>query len=325
VSGGPPKDGIPAVINPRFVTPDEAGRWLKPKEPVISLVVGNEARAYPLQILIWHEIVNDRIAETPVVVTFCPLCHSAIAFNRNVAGRAHTFGVSGMLRYSDMIMYDRETESLWQQLTGQAVVGDLTGAKLEELPAQIISFEQFSAAYQYGLVLSRDTGYKRDYGRNPYSGYDDVSKKPFRFRGNQDKRLRPMEKVITLSIGTVERAYPYSITRKRRVVSDSVDGRPVVIFHSDGATSALDAAAMSSSRESGSTGVFDPRLGGRLLHFRAAQRRFVDEETGSLWDITGQALEGTLKGQKLAPITHGDYFAFAWLAFKPETEVYRLK
>jgi len=175
MSGGPGKDGIPAIASPRFVSPEEAGRWLKFQEPVISLVVGGAARAYPLQILLWHEIVNDRIGGVPVAVTFCPLCYSAVAFDRRIEGSEYSFGVSGMLRNSDMIMYDRETESLWQQLFGEAIVGDLTGARLMPLPAQIISFRQFSAAYPNGRVLSRDTGYDRPYGRNPYVGYDDIN------------------------------------------------------------------------------------------------------------------------------------------------------
>jgi anti-sigma factor RsiW len=318
ISGGPPKDGIPAIDFPHFQKVSDAHRWLKPNEPVISLVVRDEARAYPLQILIWHEIVNDRIAGLPLAVTFCPLCYSAVVFDRTVDGQEYKFGVSGMLRHSDMIMFDRETESLWQQLTGEAIVGDLTGARLRQLPAQIISFEQFSSAYPDGFVLSRETGYKRDYGRNPYVGYDNISQRPFLFRSNQDERLLPMEKVITVSIGRIDRAYPYSITRKLRVINDSVDGQPVVIFHNDGAVSALDAATISTSRDVGSTGVFDPRVDGLRLIFLYENGKFMDQQRGSLWDITGQALEGELKGRRLAPIAHGDYFAFAWFAFKPQ-------
>lgn len=325
VSGGPPKDGIPAINEPRLVTLSEARRWLGAKEPVISLVIGDEARAYPLQILLWHEIVNDRIASIPVAVTFCPLCYSAIVFDRTVEGSEHVFGVSGLLRHSDMVMFDRETESFWQQLTGEAIVGDLTGARLRHLPAQIVSFEQFSLAYPDGSVLSRETGYNRSYGRNPYAGYDDISQKPFLFRGRPDKRLPPMEKVISVSSGGVDKAYPYSITRKLRVVSDIVGGKPIVLFHDQGAVSALDHSTINSSREAGSTGVFDPKVAGQVLSFRYADGGFVDQQTGSVWDITGRAVEGKLIGHRLVPIVHGDYFAFAWLAFRPETEIYQQK
>ncbi|MCH7761538.1 DUF3179 domain-containing protein, partial [candidate division TA06 bacterium] len=256
-------------------------------------------------------------------VTFCPLCYSAIVFDRTVDGREYTFGVSGMLRHSDLVMYDRETESLWQQLMGEAIVGDMTGVKLKQLPAQIISFEQFSTAFPHGQVLSRKTGYKKNYGHNPYIGYDDISQKPFLYEGKQDDRLPPMEKVVTVSIGNVDKAYPHSITKRLRVISDRVGGKPIVIFHGDGTVSALDRSKISASREIGSTGVFDPRLEDTVLSFQFVEGKFIDQETGSVWDITGQAVDGKLKGQRLVPIAHGDYFAFAWFAFKPKTEIYK--
>jgi hypothetical protein len=321
--GGPGKDGIPAITKPDFVTVEAARSWLGLREPVISVVLDGEARAYPLQILIWHEIVNDRLAGRPIAVTFCPLCYSAVVFERTVRGRTHVFGVSGLLRHADLVMYDRETESFWQQLTGEAIVGDLTGARLRRVPAQIISFQQFAATHGNGRVLSRDTGYQRAYGANPYVGYDDVSGKPW-FEGlDGDERLRPMEKVVTVSAGQTDRAYPYSVTQKLRVINDEIAGRPIVVFHAEGALSVLDQFDTNSSREVGSTGVFDPRVDGQKLSFAYAEGRFTDNETGSAWNITGKALSGPSKGKQLRPILHGDYFAFAWFAFKPQTEVYR--
>lgn len=322
IAGGPPKDGIPAITGPKFTAIAEASRWIEPEEPVISVVIGTEQRAYPLQILIWHEIANDSIAGISVIVTFCPLCYSAIVFNRTVNGKEYTFGVSGMLRHSDMVMYDRETESFWQQITGEAIVGDLTGTKLKQLPTQIISFKQFFTAYKNGTVMSRDTGFSRDYGRNPYAGYDDVSQAPFLLRDKPDERLAPMEKVIALSINKDTKAYPYTITRKVHVINDKVDGQAIVIFHSTGAVSALNHVEIRASREDGSTGVFNPSVEDRGLTFRYADGKFIDRETESIWDITGLAVAGKLKGKRLLPIVHGDYFAFAWLAFKPETKIY---
>jgi hypothetical protein len=323
MSGGVGKDGIPAINEPRFESLDEASRWLNKQEPVIALAIGGEARAYPLQILIWHEIVNDQIGQTPVAVTFCPLCYSAIAFDRRIDSRAYTFGVSGMLRNSDMVMYDRETESWWQQMLGEAIVGDLTGKRLTQLPAQIISFEQFSEIYKHGRVLSRETGHRRDYGRNPYVGYDNINQKPFLYRGKIDGRLPPMERLITVTVNQIDKAYPHSITRKVNVIHDEVGGQPIVIFHADGAVSALDKNEISSSRQVGSIGVFNPRVDDKVLHFKFRGTKFVDEETGTEWDITGQAIDGELKGRRLAPIAHGHEFAFAWLAFKPGTIIYR--
>lgn len=321
-AGGPPKDGIPSIDDPSFVSIDAARSWIEPQEPVIALVMEGEARAYPLQILTFHEVVNDRVGGVPVAVTFCPLCYSAIVFERTLDGEPVAFGVSGLLRMSDLVMYDRKTETLWQQFNGRAIVGDRTGDTLTRRPSQIVSFAQFATAYPDGAVLSRQTGYNRPYGQNPYAGYDDVDKKPFMFRGETDGRLPPMEKVVAISLGGVDKAYPHRVTNDERVIHDTVAGRPVVVWHADGAVSALDERQISRSKSVGSTGVFDPRVDGRVLHFRYEDGRFVDDETGSTWSITGRATSGPLAGRQLARITHGDYFAFAWFAFKPNTRLY---
>ncbi len=323
ISGGPPKDGIPSINAPKFVTIDEASGWLDGKEPVVSLDMQGTAKAYPLQILTWHEIVNDEVAGVPVAVTFCPLCYAAIAFDRRIEGETYSFGVSGMLRHSDMIMYDRETETLWQQLNGEGIVGDLTGTKLIAIPAQIISFDQFVSSYPEGAVLSKDTGYRRDYGRNPYAGYDNIDERPFLYKGPFDERIPPMEKVVTVSLSGVEKAYPHRITRKRRVIHDEVHDKDVLVFHADGAVSALDKSKISDSRMIGSTGVFINSVNGKKHTFSYVKGVFVDKETDSVWDVTGKAIRGPLKGQQLTPVAHGNFFAFAWFAFKPASLLYK--
>lgn len=322
MSGGPPKDGIPSIDKPRFVSSASAADWLKGQEPIVSVLIEGEARAYPLQILTWHEIVNDEIAGVPITVTFCPLCYAALAFDRRIDGKTYSFGVSGMLRHSDMIMYDRQTETLWQQLSGEAIIGDLTGTMLTPVPAQIISFDQFRAAHPNGVVLSKETGHRRDYGRNPYAGYDNIEERPFLYKGPFDKRVPPMEKVVTVSIGETEKAYPHRVTRKRRVIHDQVSGSEIVIFHADGAVSALDKSQISDSKMIGSTGVFLREIEGKTLTFSYDDDQFVDAETGSHWDVTGKAIEGNLKGAQLTPLAHGNFFAFAWFAFKPDAELY---
>jgi hypothetical protein len=181
-SGGPSKDQIPALDHPSFVSVADARDWISPQEPVISVEHNGVARAYPLQILTWHEIVNDRLGGTPVAVTFCPLCYSALVFDRRVDGETLSFGVSGLLRHSDLVMFDRGTETLWQQFTGEAIVGDRVGDTLTKIPSQILSFKQFADTYPDARVLSRDTGYDRPYGRNPYAGYDDVDTRPLHAR-----------------------------------------------------------------------------------------------------------------------------------------------
>ncbi|GAB5536975.1 MAG: DUF3179 domain-containing protein [Rubricoccaceae bacterium] len=324
--GGPPKDGIPSIDDPQFVSPEAASSWLADREPVILITVEGETRIYPLQILTWHEIVNDELAGVPVAITFCPLCYSAIAVDRRLdtdeGERTLTFGVSGLLRHSDMVMFDRETETLWQQFTGEALVGDLLGSTLTLLPAQIVSFAQARDAAPDAPVLSRDTGHQRDYGRNPYAGYDDVDKRPFLFDGKDNGQLPPMQRVIAVSVDEASRAYPADLTLERGVVADELADQPLVVFHISGTATALGDAEIASARDVGATGVFDPRVGDRTLTFERRGDRFVDAETASSWTITGEAVEGELAGTQLETVLHHDTFAFAWFAFKPDATVF---
>jgi hypothetical protein len=317
-----PKDGIPAIDRPRFVSVNEARKWLADKEPVIVLRVRGVSRAYPLQILVWHEVVNEQIGGVPVIITYCSICNSAIVFERRIGRRILTFGITGFVHGSNMVLYDRQTESWWQQFTGEAVVGDFTGKKLNSLPAQIISFAQFASAFPKAEVLSQQTGYTRDYGRNPHFRYDNIEGGPSHFRGKPDRRLRSMEKVIGIEIGDLAKAYPYSLSSARRVLYDQIGAQEIVIFHAEGALSALDATDMKKSKEAGSTGVFAPFVDGRRLRFSYEGGQFVDAETGSRWNILGIAVSGSLQGKALKPIAHGDYFAFAWLAFKPKSVIF---
>ena len=322
-SGGPTKDGIPALDHPKFAGVAGANEWLKPVEPVIALSVGGQSHAFPLQILVWHEIVNDSVGGVPVTVTFCPLCYTAIAFDRRADSRVLDFGTTGNLRRSDLVMYDRQTESWWQQAIGQAIVGDLTGTQLTILPAGIVSWDAFRTEHPEGLVLSRDTGFSRSYGTNPYSGYDSANTQPFLFDGKPDGRLAPKEHVVTVSLGGEDAAYPYAVLKQRRVVHDTVGGTPIVVFYRPGTSSALDAASVAEGFDLGASGVFSPQVDGRQLTFTSAAADFVDAETGSHWNLLGRALSGPLAGRRLDPIVHGDDFWFAWAAFKPATRVYR--
>lgn len=323
ISPGVTRDGIPSIDAPRFVPIKSARTYLSGNEPVIVLRAGGLTRAYPLQILLWHEIVNDQIAGIPVLITYCSICNSAIVFERKLGTRVLSFGVTGFVHGSNMIFYDRQTESWWQQFTGEAVVGDLTGKTLRRLPAQMISFEQFASAFPKGQVLSQETGFQRDYGRNPHFRYDTLEGRPSHFRGRLDPRLKPMERVIGVEIGNQSKAYPYAISKRRRVIYDRIGTQDLVIFHAAGTISVLDEAEIRRSKEVGSTGVFDPRLGDQTLHFRYEGEQFIDAETGSQWNILGQAISGPLRGKSLKRINSGDYFAFAWIAFKPQTEIFK--
>jgi hypothetical protein len=321
-SGGPPKDGIPAVDHPKLVGVAEANGWLKPVEPVITLTDGGQSRAYPLQILIWHEIVNDWIGGVPVAVTFCPLCYTAIVFDRRAANRTLDFGTTGNLRKSDLVMYDRQTESWWQQAIGQSIVGDLTGTQLAIVPAGIVSWDSFRIEHPDGSVLSRDTGFSRAYGINPYPGYDSANTPPYLFDGRTDPRLPPKEHVVTVSLGDEDVAYPYPLLKQRRAINDSVGGTPIVVFYRPRTSSALDTATVSEGYDVGTSAVFSPQLDGRRLVFKAAGADFVDTDTGSHWNLFGRAVSGELIGRQLMQVAHGDDFWFVWAAFKPATRVY---
>ena len=319
--GGLPRDAIPAIDHPRFVSTDDAGGWLYPREPVIALEVGGEARAYPIQVLIWHEIVNDMLGASPVAVTFCPLCNAAIVFERKVDGRLLDFGTTGKLRHSDLVMYDRQTESWWQQFTGTGIVGHYAGQTLRRIPASIIAFEDFREAYPEGQVLSRDTGYPRDYGRNPYRGYDRVGARPFLLRGTPDPRLPAMQRVLGISLDSTAVAYPLPGLMERTPINEEIDETPVVVFAKAGALSALDTETIRSSRFLPTAAAYDRRVGAQELTFERRNDAVVDRETGSRWNVLGHALDGPLAGSRLTQVDDGVFFAFAWLAFQPASEI----
>lgn len=324
LSGGPPKDGIPAIIDPRFDSVAEADGWLQPMEPVILLQMGDEARAYPLQVLVWHEIVNDVVDGVPVLVTFCPLCNTAIAFERTVDGRVFDFGTTGRLRYSNLIMYDRQTETWWQQANGEAIAGELTGSRLAFLPAAIVSWADFKAAHPDGKVLSTDTGYTRSYGQNPYVGYDDVRQSPFLYRGPETPdRLRPMTRVLAVDIDGDAVAFTYGTLEEARVVNTTVGGEDIVVFWVPGTASALDSAFLALGRDVGAANALSRRIDDRTLTFSHDGSTFVDLETGSRWDISGRAVEGELDGSQLTPVVAINHFWFSWAAFRPETRIYQ--
>ena len=322
-SGGVPKDGIRSIDRPKFIPIDPDPPWLADQEPVISLEVNGDARAYPIQILTRHEIVNDVVGGVPVIVTFCPLCNTAIAFDRTVNGRILEFGVSGLLRFSDLVMYDRSTETWWQQIGGEAIVGELTGTKLRQLPASIISWKDFRTTFPNGKLLSTDTGFNIAYGRNPYPGYDDINDLPFLFLGPEDGSLRAMERVVTVDMEGEAAAYPFLELENVLVVTDTVGGAPIAVFFAKGTVSGLDSNIIAFSRDVGAGVVYSRVVDGRELTFVSRGEEFVDNETGTTWSFLGQAIDGPLAGKNLEPVLHANHFWFAWAAFKPETRIWR--
>ncbi len=320
IAGGPPPDGIPPIDEPRFLSTDEVD-FLEDTEPVLALTVGEESRAYPVQVLIWHEIVNDTIDGIPVTVTYCPLCNSAIAYDRRLGDRVLDFGTSGLLYNSALVMYDRQTETLWSHFTGEAAIGHLTGEVLDVFPMSTVSWQDWREANADGLVLSRDTGFDRSYGTNPYPGYDDIDTAPFLFDGEVDGRLAAKERILG-----IERDGEAAAVRLEALQDDGVEevdlaSDKLVAWVLGGTASALDAGTVAGGRDVGATGVFSRIVDGQELTFESDGDHFVDDQTSSTWNVLGQATAGPLAGTQLEAVPHVDTFWFAWAAFRPETVV----
>lgn len=255
LSGGPPRDGIPSIDAPAFEPVPALGARLAGREPVMSLEIDGDARAYPLSILVWHEIVNDEVAGRPVAVTYCPLCNSGVVFERIVAGEVTTFGTTGKLRHSDLVMYDRATESWWQQFEGRAIVGARTGDVLTRLPARLESFADFAARHSGGRVLVPPAGMYRSYGRNPYVGYDSAAV-PFLYRGDYDGPGSPLMRVVAVEGRDEAWSLDFLKTVGRVEVGD------LLITWRPGQASALDTARIADGRDVGTVEVERLRLGG---------------------------------------------------------------
>ncbi|WP_127559006.1 DUF3179 domain-containing protein [Nioella ostreopsis] len=248
LSGGPPRDGIPAIDDPDFIPVSEETR-LRPTEPVIAVEFdGVPPRAYPIRYLTWHEIVNDVVGDIPIAVTFCPLCNSAITFDRRVGGDVLTFGVSGKLRHSDMIMFDRETESWWQQAIGVGIVGDHMGSELTTLPTWMESWEDFQARNPEGLVMDEPDA-PRPYGQNPYVRYDS-SVQPFLYNGEMPPHdIPPLMRVVRVG----DRAWPMT----RLAAEGEITEAGVTISWTSGQSSALDSRDIGDGRDVGNIRVRD--------------------------------------------------------------------
>lgn len=325
ISGGPGKDGIPSIDFPRLEDAS-AIDWLEPQEPVIAFGIGEDWRAYPIQILVWHEIVNDTFGNTPVTITFCPLCHTAIVFDDRVGDLVLDFGTTGNLRHSDLVMYDRQTESWWQQATGQAIVGELTGTELTFLPSQLVSWQAFRDAHPDGRVLSRDTGFDRPYGSNPYAGYDTVDSVPFLLddRTLLDGRLSPKVRVLGLVIEDASVAYPFPLLAEHPVINDVVADTPVVVVWADGTASGLGASTVAGGEDVGAANAFSREVDGRTLTFEPAGDGVLrDRETGSTWAFGGLATAGELEGSQLELLVADAPFWFAWAIFRPDTRIWQ--
>ncbi len=290
--------------------------------PIAYLTVGGHTRGYPLSILASHEIVNDVIEGLPVLATYCPLCNTALAFERTVAGRVLDFGVSGLLRHADLIMFDRQTESWWQQVTGEAIAGVFANTSLKPLAMSVLSYRDFAAAFPAADILTTDTGYSYRYDLSGYVGYDSASR-PFAFSGDPDPRLPALERVVALEIGGQALAVPFSALQSVKVANIVLAAQAIAVFWSSGTVSVLDDIEINEGRDVGSAVAFDPEVDGEVLSFEPVEIGvFRGRASGSLWDASGLAIDGPLAGARLSVVQHGNYFWFAWAAFYPGTAIW---
>ena len=287
LSGGPSRDGIPPIDTPIFDTLDQGvttgwARRYEDREPVITVAVGDEARAYPLSVLTWHEIVNDTVGGLPLVITYCPLCNAALVYERTVDGEVLDFGTSGKLRHSDLVMYDRQTESWWQQFTGESIVGARTGTQLTLYPARLESYALFKERYPDGRVLIPSDPGLRDYGRNPYPSYDMAGAVPFLFRGEMPEGIEPMARVV--AIETADGPQAWSLTLLREV--GEITTGDILLSWQPGQASALDTSRVSHG-----------------------------------WDVGNVTVQRLNNGQSV-DLPYDVTFAFAFHAFRPDSPIH---
>lgn len=318
-----PRDGIPPIDNPVFETVSDSS-WISDQEPGVLLEVADDARFYPLSILTRHEIVNDIVGDVPVAVTYCPLCNTAMTFDRRIDGSTLRLGVSGLLRNSDLVMWDDETQSLWQQITGEAIVGARAGEQLTSLGSAIVRWADFKTGHPEGLVLGPNQGFGNNYGYNPYEFYS-LRETPYGFfTGTIDERWPALSRVVGVSVGSSEKAYPFPLINEVGAVNDMIDDQAVVVFWGAADTAdALDAGVIADARGIGTGVAYDPVVAGQRLTFTAlSDTEFEDTETGSTWSILGKATSGPLAGESIELLPHRNEFWFAWQAFFPEADVW---
>ncbi|MFQ5556037.1 MAG: DUF3179 domain-containing protein [Acidimicrobiales bacterium] len=312
-------DAIISLDDPRFVPATDI-RFLAGCEEVLVLDIDGDVRGYPVQIMVWHEIVNDTVGGVPVAVTFCPLCNSAVAVGRAVDGRVLEFGTSGWVHNSALVMYDRQTGSLWDHFIAKGVIGELVGTELDRFAVSTVSFEQLLAEHPDALVLTRDTGVRRSYGLNPYQFYDQPGT-AFGFDGTAPEGYEEKERFLGVEGGDDAVAIRLDHLFDLGVLSFTVDGIDMVAWALPGTAGTTDLQLSNQGTDVGSTGVFLPVVDGLALTFDRDETGFVDRETGSHWSVLGRSDAGPLAGSRLEAVAHLDTFWFAWTAFHPDTRV----
>jgi hypothetical protein len=285
----------------------DASKFLKDSDLVVGLALNGEARAYPLLILVWHEIVNDKVGGVPIAVTYCPLCFTTQVFNRTISGQAVQFGTSGKLYNNNLVMYDRLTGSLWSQALGEGIVGNHAGESLKRIPFDVAYWKDWKQLYPNSMILSTDTGFTRPYGADPYGDYY-TSDQLFFPISNIDKRLGLKEMVVGVGNGGQYKAYVLSQIESAKVINDKLGNKSIALF----------------SLYPRMVRAFSSIVNGHTLNFQynASDNKITDKQKGSEWNFDGVAVNGQLKGKQLARLPFDEGFWFSWAAFHPQTKIY---
>ena len=320
VSGGPPKDGIPSIDSPKFQSVREADKILEDSEFVLGLNINGDIRVYPLQILVWHEIVNDVVGGKPIAVTYCPLCFTNQVFNRTlIDGNIVEFGTSGKLYNSNLVMYDRKSNSLWSQALGEGIVGDYSGIKLEKIPFDIAYWKEWKKLYPESKVLSRDTGSVRPYGADPYGNYytNDLILFPL---ANDDKRIGLKEIVIGLEDENQYKAYKLQDIETNKVINDIIgdDKKIALVSLKPFMVRVFDRGIDDNVNDEGKKIIVD-------LFYNETNNTLIDRVTDSELNFDGKFINGQLQDKQLKRLAMDQGFWFEWTAFHPETEVFSIK
>jgi len=303
-SGGPPKDGIPSIDEPKFAQLSDS-HFMSNSDIVIGLEIDGEAKAYPLFIMVWHEIVNDNVGGIPVSVTYCPLCFTNQVFERIINGQEVEFGTSGKLYNSNLVMYDRLTDSYWSQALGVAITGELSGYELKRIPFDVISWGDWKSQHPETLVLTTETGHLRAYGSDPYGDYYTDPRIIFPV-DNKDERMHPKEIILGFKEADVFKAFKQTDVEGSTIINDEVNGKPVVLM----------------SLFSGNARAYERTVDEKILTFDFVDDSIVDLQTNSEWNYDGVAISGQLEGTNLIRLPFDPGFWFEWVAFHPDTEVY---
>lgn len=302
--GGPPKDGIPSIDSPVFADVANS-QFMSDSDTVIGLEINGESKAYPLFVLVWHEIVNDKVGGTPVSVTYCPLCYTNQVFERVINDQEVEFGTSGKLYNSNLLMYDRLTDSYWSQALGLAVKGELTGYQLDLVPFDVITWGDWKKLHPDTLVLTTDTGHIRSYATDPYGSYYTEPRIMFPVE-HSDDRLHPKEIIIGFSIDGIYKAYPQNDIESFGLINDSVGETSVMLV----------------SFFSENSRAFDRTINDQTLEFEMMGGKITDTATNSVWNYDGLAISGEMQGEQLERLPIEPGFWFEWVAFHPNTLVY---